>query len=74
MAADLLMGSDPMLADIVRRWVRAYQPERIYLFGFRAIGRSSEEADCDLLGVAPDGAMDVAALSQFYSLVGSDHV
>ena len=27
---------DPVLAEVVRRLVRAYDPERIYLFGSRA--------------------------------------
>jgi hypothetical protein len=28
-----LLDHDPLLAEVVRRLVDAYQPERIYLFG-----------------------------------------
>ena len=37
MEADILKR-DPVLGEIVRRLVEAYQPERIYLFGSKAPG------------------------------------
>jgi predicted nucleotidyltransferase len=48
--------SDPLLAEIVRRLVAAYQPERIYLFGSKARGEAGPDSDYDLLIVAPDEA------------------
>jgi predicted nucleotidyltransferase len=33
-----LTEQDPVLDEIVRRLIEAYQPERIYLFGSRARG------------------------------------
>lgn len=47
---------DLRLAEIVRRLVDAYQPERIYLFGSVARGEAGPDSDYDLLVVAPDGA------------------
>jgi len=35
-AAKVTTPDDPVLAEIVRRLVQTYQPERIYLFGSRA--------------------------------------
>jgi len=47
---------DPRLAEIVRRLVEAYQPERIYLFGSQARGEAGPDSDYDLLVVVPDDA------------------
>ena len=47
---------DPTLAEIVRRLVEAYRPDRIYLFGSRARGTAGAESDYDLLVVVPDDA------------------
>ncbi len=49
-------GSDEALADVVRRLVDAYQPERIYLFGSRARGDAGPDSDYDLLLVVSDDA------------------
>jgi predicted nucleotidyltransferase len=46
---------DPMLAEIVRRLVEAYQPERIYLFGSLARGEGGPDSDYDLMVVFPRG-------------------
>ncbi|HSB79666.1 MAG TPA: nucleotidyltransferase domain-containing protein [Candidatus Methylomirabilis sp.] len=46
--------ADPKLAEIVRRLVEAYQPERIYLFGSRARGDVTPDSDYDLMVVVPD--------------------
>ena len=47
---------DPALAEVVRRLVDAYQPERIYLFGSVARGDAGSDSDYDLLVVVPDDA------------------
>jgi predicted nucleotidyltransferase len=46
----------PMLAEIIRRLVTAYQPERIYLFGSIARGDAGPDSDYDLLVIVPDDA------------------
>jgi predicted nucleotidyltransferase len=47
---------DQALAEIVRRLIAAYEPERIYLFGSRARGDSGTDSDYDLMVVVPDSA------------------
>ncbi len=47
---------DSALDEIVRRLVKAYAPERIYLFGSRARGNAGADSDYDLLVVVSDGA------------------
>jgi predicted nucleotidyltransferase len=47
---------DAELAEVVRRFVEAYQPERIYLFGSVARGDAGPDSDYDLLIVVPDDA------------------
>ena len=47
---------DQALAEIVRRLIAAYQPERIYLFGSRARGDSGANSDYDLMVVVSDSA------------------
>jgi len=54
--ATRLLRRDERLAEIVRRLVAAYQPERIYLFGSAARGEAGPGSDYDLLVVVPDGA------------------
>jgi len=48
---------DPPLAEVVRRLVAAYQPERIYLFGSVARGEAGPDSDYDLLVVVADDAL-----------------
>jgi predicted nucleotidyltransferase len=48
--------SDPLLAEIVRRLVEAYHPERIYLFGSAARGDAGPDSDYDIMVVAADDA------------------
>lgn len=55
MEADILRD-DPVLAEIVRRLVAAYEPERIYLFGSKARGDAGPDSDYDLMVVVPDDA------------------
>ncbi len=45
---------DPTLAEITRRLVDIYRPERIYLFGSRARGTARADSDYDLLVVVGD--------------------
>ena len=47
---------DPKLAEIVRRLVQAYEPERIYLFGSEARGDTGPDSDYDIMVVIPDSA------------------
>jgi excisionase family DNA binding protein len=47
---------DPVVSEIVRRLVDAYQPERIYLFGSAARGGAGPSSDYDVLLVVPDDA------------------
>lgn len=44
------------LDEIVARLKRAYDPERIYLFGSRARGDDGPESDFDFLVIVPDDA------------------
>lgn len=50
------LKNDPVLAEIVRRLVEAYQPERIYLFGSRARGDPGPDSDYDLIVIVSDDA------------------
>jgi predicted nucleotidyltransferase len=52
----VLKLKDQALAEIVRRLIAAYEPERIYLFGSRARGDSGANSDYDLMVVVPDSA------------------
>jgi predicted nucleotidyltransferase len=47
---------DRELAEVVRRLVEAYKPERIHLFGSMARGDAGPDSDYDLLMVVPDDA------------------
>lgn len=49
-------SDDPVIAEVLRRMVAAYQPERIYLFGSTARGDSGPDSDYDILVVVPDTA------------------
>ena len=47
---------DPILDEIIRRLVEAFQPERIYLFGSKASGETGPDSDYDLMVIVPDEA------------------
>ena len=47
---------DLILAEIVRRLVEVFHPERIYLFGSHARGEAGPDSDYDLLVVVTDSA------------------
>lgn len=63
MEADILRD-DLALAEIVRRLVAAYEPERIYLFGSKARGDAGPDSDYDLMVVVPDDAPPVRRRSR----------
>jgi hypothetical protein len=46
--------NDPVLAEIVRRLVKAYKPKQIYLFGSKARGDDNPDSDYDLMVIIPD--------------------
>ena len=50
------LEGEAALAEVMRRLVAAYQPERIYLFGSMARGDSDQNSDYDLMVVVPDDA------------------
>jgi len=50
------LDRDPVLAEIVRRLVEGYDPERVYLFGSAARGEAGPDSDYDLMLVMPDDA------------------
>lgn len=49
-------SDDPVLAEILRRLLEAYQPVRVYLFGSTARGAPGPDSDYDLLLVVRDDA------------------
>ena len=51
---EALSTDDPVLAEIVRRLVDLYRPERVYLFGSAARGTADPDSDYDLMVVVPD--------------------
>ena len=51
-----ILDRDPLLAEIVRRLVAAFDPHRIYLFGSKARGDGGADSDYDILVVVPDDA------------------
>lgn len=55
-AADDPLRQDAALAEVMRRLVEAYQPERIYLFGSKARGDGGRDSDYDLMVIVPDDA------------------
>jgi uncharacterized protein len=51
-----LLRDDAALAEVVRRLVEAYEPERIYLFGSKARGDAGTDSDYGLLLIVPNDA------------------
>jgi len=45
----------PILREIVTRLIKAYRPDRVYLFGSKAREDSGSDSDSDLMVVVPDG-------------------
>ena len=52
------MTRDDAIAEITRRLIDFYQPERIYLFGSAARGDDTPDSDLDFCVVLPDYAPD----------------
>ncbi len=52
-----LLQAEAALAEVVRRLVEAYKPERIYLFGSKARGDAGPDSDYDLMIIVPDDAL-----------------
>ncbi len=50
------MTRDDAIAEITRRLVEFYTPERVYLFGSVARGDDGPDSDLDFLVVVPDDA------------------
>jgi predicted nucleotidyltransferase len=59
-----LLACDPILAEIVRRLVKAYQPKRIYLFGSLARGDAGPDSDYDILVLVENPTEPPYRLSQ----------
>ncbi len=47
-------AEDPVVAEIVRRLVDVYRPERIYLFGSVARGEADADSDYDFMVIVGD--------------------
>lgn len=43
------VDTDPILAEIVKRLVKEFNPKRLFLFGSRARGDAHESSDYDIL-------------------------
>ena len=52
------MTQEQAIAEITRRLVEYYHPERIYLFGSAARGDGGPDSDLDFCVVVPDDAPD----------------
>jgi uncharacterized protein len=59
-----LLARDPVLAEIVRRLVKTYQPERLYLFGSMARGDAGPDSDYDILVLVEHPTEPLYRLSQ----------
>ena len=51
-----ILADDRVLAELVRRLVEAFHPERIFLFGSKARGEAGPDGDYDLLVLVGDEA------------------
>lgn len=52
-----LLEGDAVLAEMLRRLVDQFQPERLYLFGSRARGEAMEDSDYDLLMIVSNSPL-----------------
>ena len=67
-----LLARDPILAEIVRRLVKAYQPERIYLFGSCVREEEDEFSDLDVVIIKPTAHSFFERLRQVGRLLPAD--
>lgn len=49
-------NDEPVLAEIVHRLVKAFHPQRVYLFGSRARGDDGPDSDYDLMVVVHEAS------------------
>ncbi len=67
---DMLELDDQILREIVDRLVQVLHPQKIYLFGSRASGKTHQRSDVDMLLVVDDDAGDLHELAgRAYSAV-----
>jgi uncharacterized protein len=64
MATKKTHSADPILAEMVRRLIDAYGPDRIYLFGSRAREDASGDSDYDLMVVVQSSDLAFTARCQ----------
>lgn len=60
-----ILSDDRILAELVRRLVKAFHPERIFLFGSKARGDAGPDSDYDLLVLVGDEAPPERRHSRF---------
>ena len=61
---------DPLLREITDRLVRAYSPQRVYLFGSAARGEAGPDSDYDiLLIVGDDAAPEILSSRRAYDVL-----
>ena len=67
-----VLSRHPVLTEMVTRLVRAFAPERIYLFGSQARGEATSESDFDLLMVVSESSLPRYRRDQaaFRALIG----
>ena len=69
-AKSTLLAKDRVLSEIVKRFVKEFQPTKIILFGSRAAGTAQADSDYDILVVVPTLAAAPRTLSlQAHSLL-----
>ncbi|MFB3902597.1 MAG: nucleotidyltransferase domain-containing protein [Acidobacteriota bacterium] len=61
---DPILERDSVLAEMVRRLVNAFGPERIYLFGSKARGDARPDSDYDLVMVLREAHAPAHRLAQ----------
>ena len=57
-------SDEPVLAEIVRRLVEAFHPERVYLFGSRTRGDDGPHSDYDLMVIVNEASEPGYRLAQ----------
>ncbi len=55
---------DPLLTEIVDRVVETLHPQRVYLFGSRALGESNDDSDYDLMVLVANRSEPIAVLAK----------